>query len=123
MIQAYEIGVSMVLDQARILGPLADILKAMEGVQKACNDTQIGLNGMIASLRGADRVANSFADAMNRAAQASGRMGVGFGAGGTPGGGAGAGGGRGGRGGAAGLVGRGLLQRAVCGLKCGPLGL
>lgn len=71
MIEAYRIGVAMTLDTTRILGPLLEVLAMFERLQRAASRTQGGLNDMVASLRGAGRVANTFADAMERAAQAS----------------------------------------------------
>jgi hypothetical protein len=68
MIEAYRIGVSLVLDQSRLLPPA---LEAFEKIQKAISNTQRGLNEMVASLRGALRVANSLADAMDKVAAAA----------------------------------------------------
>ena len=92
MIEAYSIGVSLTLNSKPMLGPLAEIIEALTRAQKAAANTQISINEMAASLRGAGRVAASFADAMERAAAASQRMRTPGPAGAAPGGGFGGGG-------------------------------
>jgi hypothetical protein len=74
MIEAYAIGMSLTLNPSTVLGPLADIMAALEKVQNAVKTTQSGITGMASSMRGAATAAQSFAAAMERAAAASTRF-------------------------------------------------
>ena len=71
MIDAYAIGVSLTMNPQLTLGPLAEVMDGFMRLQKVVQDTQIGINDMLASLRGGAHVADSFAEAMERAEQAS----------------------------------------------------
>ena len=71
MIEAYKIGVSLVLDQSKLLGPLNEAMKAFERIQDAVKKTQGAVDGMSAGMRGAASAASAFADHMERAARAS----------------------------------------------------
>ncbi len=72
-VEAYSIGISLILDQSKVIGPLAEVMKAMERVQKGAQTTQTSLNDMTASLRGAGQVAASLAASMERVAAAAGK--------------------------------------------------
>ena len=70
MIEAYKIGVSLVLDQSKLLGPLNEAMKAFERIQEAAKKAQEAIDGMAGGLRGAASAAADFANNMERAASA-----------------------------------------------------
>ncbi len=72
-VEAYAIGVSLVMDQSKVLGPLGEMMRALDRVQQALQRTQTGMNEMVSSLRGATRVTIALAAAMERVATAAGK--------------------------------------------------
>jgi hypothetical protein len=87
MIEAYKIGVSLVLDQSKILGPLGEVFRAMEKVQGLQKNIQGGINQMAAGYQAAARAANDLAKAVERVRKSqSGIGGVGGGNSGFTGG-------------------------------------
>ncbi len=71
MIEAYRIGVNLVMDQARMTGPLGAVLEAFERIQKAQRTTQEALNEFASGIRAATRATNTLADAWDKVAKAA----------------------------------------------------
>ncbi len=70
-IEAYAIAVDLVADESRVVGPLRQMIEAMQRVQAATREAQTSINEMVSSLRGAGRVAASLATDMERVAKAA----------------------------------------------------
>ena len=83
-IDAYAIGISLVADTSKVTGPLGDMMKGLERVQREVRGAQTGFNDLVSSIRGAARVTETLASAMERvaaAAQKAARAGAGVGRG------------------------------------------
>jgi hypothetical protein len=70
-ISAYQIGIDLIANEAKVVGPLKAMFDLMEKVEGATKSAQNSLNEMVSSLRGAGRDANSLAVAMERVAKAA----------------------------------------------------
>lgn len=70
-IEAYKIYVELVMDQAKIVGPLNEMLRAMQRIEDEQKVIQTGLNDMAAGLRGNARLAQALARSMREVADAS----------------------------------------------------
>jgi len=70
-IAAYQIGIDLIANEAKVVGPLKAMFDLMEKVEGATKSAQNSLNEMVSSLRGAGRDANSLAVAMERVAKAA----------------------------------------------------
>lgn len=70
-ITAYAVAVRLVLDDKGIVGPLAQVMEALQRVEAAAKATNEALGEISAALTGAGRAARGFAAAMERAARAA----------------------------------------------------
>jgi hypothetical protein len=70
-IEAYQVGVSLIADESRVVGPLRQMIEAMQRVQAATREAQSGLDGFRGTLRAAARDAAGLASSMERVAKAS----------------------------------------------------
>jgi len=70
-IAAYQIGIDLIANEAKVVGPLKAMFDLMEKVEGATKSAQNSLNEMVSSLRGAGQDANSLAVAMERVAKAA----------------------------------------------------
>ncbi len=71
MIQAYAIGVDLVMDPRKVLGPLGQVLDGFERLMKAQRDAQAGLNEFAAGIRAAAKATDSLAQAWRNVASAT----------------------------------------------------
>ncbi|MFS8368401.1 hypothetical protein ACJRO0_13050 [Acetobacter oryzifermentans] len=70
-VEAYKIGVSLVADAAQVVGPVGEMIRALERLATAQKDAQMGFNNMVSSLGGARRLTSGMASDMERAARAA----------------------------------------------------
>ncbi len=70
-IEAYQVGVSLVADESRVVGPLRQMIEAMQRVQAATREAQSELDGFRGTLRAAARDAAGLASSMERVAKAA----------------------------------------------------
>jgi hypothetical protein len=71
MIEAYRIGVNLVMDQTKVTGPLGAVLKSFEAIQQAQRGTQAGLNEFAAGIRAATRATDTLAAAWRKVEEAT----------------------------------------------------
>ena len=72
-IEAYRIGVNLVMDDSKVLGSLGAVFTAFEKIQSAQRATQANLNTFASGIRAATNATNGLADAWNNVASAVGR--------------------------------------------------
>lgn len=70
-VEAYKIGVSLVADASQVIGPVGEMIRALERLATAQKDAQMGFNNMVSSLGGARRLTAGMASDMERAARAA----------------------------------------------------
>ncbi|GCD73990.1 hypothetical protein NBRC3299_0282 [Acetobacter pasteurianus NBRC 3299] len=70
-VEAYKIGVSLVADATQVVGPVGEMIRALERLATAQKDAQMGFNNMVSSLGGARRLTSGMASDMERAARAA----------------------------------------------------
>lgn len=70
-VEAYKIGVSLVADASQVVGPVGEMIRALERLASAQKDAQMGFNNMVSSLGGARRLTAGMASDMERAARAA----------------------------------------------------
>lgn len=70
-VEAYKIGVSLVADATQVVGPVGEMIRALERLATAQKDVQMGFNNMVSSLGGARRLTAGMASDMERAARAA----------------------------------------------------
>ncbi|WP_349935025.1 hypothetical protein [Acetobacter sp. A11-2] len=70
-VEAYKIGVSLVADATQVVGPVGEMIRALERLATAQKDAQMGFNNMVSSLGGARRLTAGMASDMERAARAA----------------------------------------------------
>ena len=66
MIEAYRIGVNLVMDKTKIVGPLGDVLRAFESVQTVQRSMQANLNEFASGIRATTAATRGLADAWRR---------------------------------------------------------
>ncbi|AOW47135.1 hypothetical protein A4S02_10575 [Acetobacter ascendens] len=70
-VEAYKIGVSLVADATQVVGPVGEMIRALERLASTQKDVQMGFNNMVSSLGGARRLTAGMASDMERAARAA----------------------------------------------------
>ncbi|GBR59846.1 hypothetical protein AA18889_2306 [Acetobacter senegalensis DSM 18889] len=70
-VEAYKIGVSLVADATRVVGPVGEMIRVLGQLATAQKDAQMGFNNMVSSLGGARRLTSGMASDMERAARAA----------------------------------------------------
>lgn len=70
-VEAYQIGVSLVADATRVVGPIGEMIEALTRLTSAQREAQMGFNSMVSSLGAARRLASGLATDMNAAARAA----------------------------------------------------
>lgn len=70
-VEAYQIGVSFVADPTRVVGPVGEMLRAMEKITEAQKSVNYGFTQMVSGLGGARRLASGLANDLERAAAAA----------------------------------------------------
>lgn len=70
-VEAYKIGVSLVADATQVVGPVGEMIRALERLASTQKDVQMGFNNMLSSLGGARRLTAGMASDMERAARAA----------------------------------------------------
>lgn len=70
-VEAYKIGASLVADATQVVGPVGEMIRALERLASTQKDVQMGFNNMVSSLGGARRLTAGMASDMERAARAA----------------------------------------------------